>query len=261
MKKLFWIALIFAAFVLVCGCTQQGATPETTVPTTNPTTAAPTATTVPAGSLPAELSASSPSASLSLDAGVLLFSFHADGAQKMTVSFANTSGKYAEIDEIPIAGQYDGSFIFQIPQKDEYWLNVTSNGTWTAEASRYVAGEGLKAPLNLTGNGTEVLPTLYLEQGEYIFARNETGTASPFYFLNYVNGSPLMDANNTYVEPGFAELSNETFRIVTVPESGRYILSVVARENPGTWSASILPVPALPLGPGPEIPANETQSA
>jgi len=257
MKQIFWIALLLAAFMLVCGCTQQSTAPETTIATPTPVE-----TTAPAGSLPAELSSTSPNATLSLDSGVLLLSFHADGAQKMTVNFASASNEYAASNEIPITGQYDGSLVFEIPQKDDYWLNISGTGAWTAEASLYVPGEGLKVPVNLTGNGTEVAPTLYLEKGQYIFERQQTGISSPMYFLSYVNASPLMDANNTYVQPGFGEISTETFKFITVPESGEYILSVIARESPSTWAASILTAPTLPaMGPGPEIPANGTPSA
>lgn len=253
MKRIFWFALLLAAVLLVCGCTQQSTAPETTIAT--PTAA-------PAGSLPAHLSPAGPSASLALDAGVLFLSFHADGAQKMTVDFASVSNEYGASDEVPIAGPYDGSLIFEIPQTDDYWLNVSGTGAWTAEASYYAPGGGLTVPVNLTGNGTEVAPTLYLEKGEYIFARNQTGTAAPLYSLNYVNGSPLMDANNTYVQPGFGEDSTETFKLVTVPASGDYILSVVARESPTAWEASVFPIPAvLPLGPGPEITGNMTAAA
>lgn len=257
MKQIFWIALLLAAFMLVCGCTQQSTAPETTIATPTPVETA-----APAGSLPAELSSSSPNASLSLDAGVLLLSFHADGAQKMTVTFASVSNEYMASNEIPIAGPYDGTLIFEIPQKDEYWLNISGTGAWTAEASRYVPGESQKVPQNLTGNGTGVAPTLYLEKGQYIFERQQTGLSSPLYLLSYVNASPLMDANNSYVQPGFGEISTETFKFITVPESGDYILSVIARENPSTWAASILPAPTLPaMGPGPEIPENETPTA
>jgi hypothetical protein len=257
MKQIFWIALLLAAFMLVCGCTQQSTAPETTIATPTPVE-----TTAPAGSLPAELSSSSPNASLSLDAGVLFLSFHAAEAQKMTVDFTSASNEYMESNEIPITGPYDGSLVYEIPQKGEYQLNISGTGAWTAEASRYVPGEGQKVPQNLTGNGTEVAPTLYLEKGQYIFERQQTGISSPMYFLSYVNASPLMDANNTYVQPGFGEISTETFKFITIPESGDYILSVIARESPSTWAASILPTPTLPaMGPGPEIPENETSSA
>ncbi|TAJ45687.1 hypothetical protein [Methanofollis fontis] len=252
MKRILLIALLLAAVMLVCGCTQQSAVPETTLATPTP---------APAGSLPAELSASSPNATLSLDTGVILLSFHAEGKQTMTVNFASASNEYAASNEIPITGPYDGTLVFEVPQKDEYLLNITGTGAWTATASKYVPGEGQKAPLNLTGNGTEVAPPLYLEKGQYIFERQQTGISSPMYFLSYANASPLMDANNTYVQPGFGEISTETFRIVTVPESDTYILSVIARESPTAWAASILPVPTPELGPGPEIPANETPSA
>ncbi|MDK2974298.1 MAG: hypothetical protein PWP08_669 [Methanofollis sp.] len=240
MKQILWIALLLAAFMLVCGCTQQNDVPHTPIPS---------ATVTPAGSLPAELSSSTPNTTLSLDAGVLLISFHAAGAQEMEIGFSNVSGAYGETESFSTTGPYDGSLVFGVLQKDNYLLNISGTGLWTAEVSQYAPDGVLKAPLNLSGNGTEVPPVLYLEKGQYLFKRNETG-------------SFVMDANNSYVQPGFGELSTETFKFITIPESGDYILSVVARENPASWAASILTAPTLPaLRPGPEIPENETPSA
>lgn len=245
MKKIFLIALLLAGMLLACGCTEEGTTPATPTPVTTPvatttTNATPTATpAAPAGALPVELSSSNPNATLSLDAGVLLVSFHAAEAQEMTIDFANVSQEFGESNEFSMTAPYNGSVVFEIPQKDEYLLNITGTGAWTAEASQYAAGETLKAPLNLTGNGTEVPQALYLEEGQYLFERNETGEASPLYLMRYENGSFLMDANRTHVQTEFGVLSTETSRNLTITESGTYLLSVIASENPAPWSVSI----------------------
>ncbi len=249
MKYAFWILLLIAAVILTCGCTQQSAV-SPTEPTPTPTAAG-----QPADSALARLSDAGPNATLSLDAGVILLSFHAAGAQKMEVDFGDVSDKYGVYYDFSTTGPFDGSLVLPVPQKEEYLLNVSGNGSWTASVSQFESGTVLRAPLNLSGDGTKVPSAFYLEEGQYIFERNETGVSSPLYELLYANGSYVMDANNTYVEPGFAELSPETFRIITIPQSGEYILSVLARDNPGTWTISILPAPTLPpLGPGPEIP-------
>jgi hypothetical protein len=253
MKYAFWILLLLAAVILTCGCTQQSAV-SSTEPTTTPT-ATPTVTDQPADSTLAHLSDSSPNATLSLDAGVYLLSFHAAGVQTMYITFGDVSDKYGAWYDFSTTGPFDGSLVLPVPQKEEYLLNISGNGSWTASVAHFESGTVLRAPLNLSGNGTEVPSAFYLEEGQYIFERNETGVSSPLYELMYTNGSYVMDANNTRVEPGFPELSPETFRIITIPQSGEYILSVLARDNPGNWTISILPAPTLPsLGPGPEIP-------
>ncbi|MBP2146661.1 hypothetical protein J2129_002115 [Methanofollis sp. W23] len=245
MKKIFLIALLFAGMVLACGCTEEGTTPATptpvpTAPATTTTTTTTTATpAAPAGALPVALSSSNPNATLSLDAGVLLVSFHAAEAQEMEITFANVSQECGESNEFSMTAPYNGSVVFEIPQKDEYLLNITGTGAWTAEASKYAGGETLKAPLNLTGNGTEVPQALYLEEGQYLFERNETGEASPLYLMRYENGSFLMDTDQTHVQTEFGVLSTETSRNLTVPESGTYLLSVIAGENPTPWTVSI----------------------
>ncbi|QSZ67243.1 hypothetical protein RJ40_06880 [Methanofollis aquaemaris] len=246
MKQIFWIALLLAGMLLACGCTEQGTAPQTPTPTPTATaTVTPTpnatATVTPAASLPVELSSSSPYATLSLDAGVLFVSFHAEEAQKMEINFANATQGFAEMDEFSMTGPYNGSVVYEIPQKDEYLLNISGTGAWTAEASRYVPGEGLKAPLNLTGTGTEVPSAVYLEQGQYVFERNETGEASPLYIMRHANGSYLMDANLSRSQTAFGVLSTETSKNLTISESGTYILSVIASENPAPWSVSISP--------------------
>jgi len=99
-----------------------------------------------------------------------------------------------------------------------------------------------------------VTPFFTLEKGQFIFERSETGTASPQYYLRYVNGNLLMDVNNTFAEPTFGMDSPATFRIVDVPVTGTYFMSTLTNDNPGAWHASILSVPPIPhRGPGPLI--------
>jgi len=172
----------------------------------------------------------------------------------MELYFSNQSLGYGAGTRFATSGPYAGSVAYQTPAKDTYHLNISGSGPWTAEVAPLVATNPLKAPVNLSGTGTQVTPVFYLERGEYIFSRNETGIASPYYFLQYVNGSSLMDANNTVVQPGFGELSPHTFVIVTIPENGTYYLSVLSRNNPGNWAATLSPVPKIPsMGPGPAV--------
>jgi hypothetical protein len=201
-----------------------------------------------------KLSDSHPNTTFSHDPGVIVVSFWTDGAQKMELDFSNVSQGYVAATQFTTSGPYAGSVAFQAPVKDTYQLNISGSGRWTAEVTPLVTTNPLKAPVNLSGSGTVVTPVFSLEKGEYFFSRNETGLASPYYFLYYVNGTPLMDANNSYIQPGFGERSSHPFVFVTVPESGTFYLSVLGRNNPGNWSVSLSLVPKLPpMGPGPEI--------
>ena len=241
MRAVICTTIFLIICILVCGCT--GKTPA-----------------VPATVMPAEesvftkLSDSHPNATSSLDPGVVVVSFRTDGAQNMELDFCNLSQGYLAATRFSTSSPFAGSVAFQAPVKDIYQLNISSNGRWTAEATQLVTTNPLKAPLNLSGSGTVVTPVFSLDKGEYFFNRNETGLASPYYFLYYVNGTPLMDANNSYIQPGFGALSPHPFVFVTVPENGTFYLSALGRNNPGNWSVSISPVPKLPpMGPGPEI--------
>jgi hypothetical protein len=172
----------------------------------------------------------------------------------MELDFSNVSQGYVAATQFTTSGPYAGSVAFQAPVKDLYQLNISSNGRWTAEATPLMTTNPLTVPVNLSGSGTMVTHVFSLETGEYFFSRNETGLASPYYFLYYVNGTPLMDANNSYIQPGFGELSPHPFVFVTVPESGTFYLIALGRNNPCNWSVSISSVPKLPpMGPGPEI--------
>jgi len=240
MKSPVILLILILLCLAACGCTQAPA------PAAVPASPGPT---------PAiTLSSEKPNATFSLDPGVIVVSFRADGAQKMEFDFSNLSQGYEAATRFSTSGPYAGSVAFQAPVKDTYRLNISGSSTWTAEVAPLVTTSPLKAPVNLSGTGTQVTPVFYLECGEYFFSRNETGIASPYYFLQYVNGSSLMDANNTFVQPGFGELSPHTFVIVTIPENGTYYLSVLSRNNPGHWAASLSPVPKIPpLGPGPAV--------
>ena len=192
---------------------------------------------------------------------VLVVSFRTEGAQKMEVDFFNLSGGYGAGDVFSTTGPYAGSVALPVPVKDTYHLNISGSGRWTAETAPLVTTSPLKVPVNLSGTGTQVTPVFYLERGEYFFERNVTGENSPYFFLWYANGTPLMDANNTYIQPAFGALSPRPFSIISIPENGTYFLNVLGRYNPGSWAVSITPVPKIQLGPGPEIyqsPGNES---
>jgi hypothetical protein len=190
-----------------------------------------------------------------LDSGVIIVSFQAYDPQ--IIKFNQACKKsWEESSEIRIISPYNGSLAFGIPVKDECDINISSSGTWTAQVNQFDMNNPLKIPVNLSGSGTTVSPPFTLEKGEYIFQREEIGTASPAYYLMISNGSQLMDVNNTYVQPGFDRYSPETFRIITIPKSDTYFLSVMALDdNPKPWTASIIAIPPIPqMGPGPVIP-------
>jgi len=244
---------LLVILVLACGCT--GTPPE--IPATVQTIPDITATVSPAvpatGAVLAELSDVRPNATLALQPGTVLVSFRAEDAQKMTFSFTN-GGDYAEMSEIVVTGPYTGTLAFGPPDAGGYQLNITGSGRWTATAALPDAAAHLAVPVNLSGSGTTVSPAFALEAGEYIFARNETGLSSPLYELRFANGSYLMDANNTCVQPCFGMDSGHPFTFFEIPESGDYFLSVLPRSSPHPWNVTISVVPAIPpLGPGPVI--------
>jgi hypothetical protein len=251
MRKLLAIILVLILCIVISGCTQQPVTPATSgTQTSTPAT----------GAIPASLSSTRPAATLALDPGVILVSFHTSGAEKMQVNFGNAAdmqgvrGGYDALYSFDTTGPFDGSLAFQVPQKDQYQLNITSTGGWTAEVTSFKPSAVLRVPVNLSGSGTQVSPFFYLDKGQYFFQRNETGWVSPQYYLWYANGSYVMDANNTYTQPGFGLDSPHPFVFINIPESGTYFVSTLSKNNPGNWSASISPVPSLPhMGPGPMI--------
>jgi hypothetical protein len=201
------------------------------------------------------LSSEKPNATFTYGPGVVIVSFQVDSPEKMFFLFSNLSQGYGLAGtEFSTSGPFAGSVAFQAAMNDTYNLNITGTGRWTAAAAPLVTTNPLKAPVNLSGTGTMVTPVFYLEKGEYFFSRNETGLSSPLYQIQFGNGSPLMDANNTFVQPGFGALSPHPFTFITIPENGTYYLTTLSRNNPGNWSASIQVVPKLPaMGPGPEI--------
>ena len=262
MKRWFSIALILVICIGSSGCTQQPVTPPTAgTPAITPATApVSTAHGVPAtGTVLAELSNTQPNASLTLEPGAFILSFQTAGPQKM--GFHINGFQDYEETELSTTGPFSGSLTFgPVIKSGVYSINITSNGSWTAQVTRADPKTPMKVPVNLSGSGTQVTPFFYLEKGQYFFARNETGFSSPLYFLHYANGSYLMDANNTYVQPGFGEGSPHPFLFVYITESGNYYLNTIMKKNPGVWSASISPVPAIPhMGPGPAMPEKGTQ--
>lgn len=241
MKSNVVLLVLVVLCLSACGCTQAPA--PAGAPATSPT-----------GTPVLTLSSEKPNATFPLEAGVIVVSFRTDGAGRMELDFSNVTQGYLSATQFSTSGPFAGSVAFQAPRKDTYQLNITCSNRWTAEIAPLVTTNPLKVPVNLSGAGTQVTPVFYLERGEYFFERNVTGENSPSYFLQYVNGTALMDANNTYVQPGFGALSPHPFVFVTIPENGTYYLSVLGRNNPGSWAVSIAPVPKMPRpGPGPEI--------
>ncbi|MDD5186873.1 MAG: hypothetical protein PHF57_01535 [Methanoregula sp.] len=265
MKTVICTALLLIICLCACGCTGQNAVSSASNnQTTKTPTVLPTATPGVGPGLPT-LSTSQPDTMLSLEPGVIVVSFQAKDAQDMHITFlpyyAASSGAPATFST---TGAFNGSVAIKVPQKGDYWVNISSwGGQWTAGISRLSLDTPEKVPLNFTGSGTIVTPAFYLEKGQYIFSRNGTGITTPWYFLNYGNGTVLMNANNTKTQPDFEVNSTQTFRFVTIPESGNYYLQVFAEKNPNPWSVTIitLPIIPLPLGPGPVILHPENTSS
>jgi hypothetical protein len=255
-----WIYGIFFLVVLVlaCGCMGESSGNSTSAPVSMVPTAAQTPFASAHSTVIAELSGARPNASVTLEPGAVLLTFTADGPQAMT--FGITEGAetiYGESDDLVMTGPYTGSLVFGPPDAAEYQLNITGNGTWTAELTRPDTTRPLSVPVNLTGTGAEVSPAFVLEKGEYIFARDEVGLSSPLYELRYANGSVVMDANNTCVLPCLGEGSMHPFAIMAIPMNGSYLVSAIPRSSPHPWNVTISAVPAVPqMGPGPALPQN-----
>jgi len=248
--------LLLIVLILVCGCT--GVSPNKAAsPVQTPAVSA--AATTPAGSagtVLAEISSTAPNTSLSLTPGPVVIAFQADGPQFMSFSITEGNGTtYYAGEEIIMDGPYAGSVLFGPSDTAEYEFNVTSNGTWTARIISLDSTHPLSAPVNLSGDGAMATPFFTLEKGEYIFSRNETGFSSPLYELRFANGSVVMNADNECVLPCLRIDSPQTFTIITIPETGTYVINVISRHNPNLWAASISAVPVVPaMGPGPVLP-------
>ncbi|HWQ65522.1 MAG TPA: hypothetical protein VN372_01510 [Methanospirillum sp.] len=252
MKLLFLVGLLMVIGITTCGCTQPTAvvspdnSPSPSVDTVQPANTSDESV--------GTLSNDHPNNTFSLDPGVFLLSFETVEPQfiKISPKFGKTKEEFTEINT---SSPYSGRLAFHILWAGDWTFNITSTGTWTAQLSRMDTNNPLTIPLNLSGSGTNVSSAFTLEKGEYIFERKETGAASPRYELMNASGWPLMDATYSYVQPEFGWYSTETFRIVTIPESGTYFLSVYARESdPIPWNVSIIALPPAPQkGPGPAI--------
>ncbi|PWR75062.1 hypothetical protein DLD82_07550 [Methanospirillum stamsii] len=255
MKIFHLVLLIMVLSISTCGSVQ-----ETTILSNNTPSSSAAATQDPdPGTVQplATLSNDHPSTSLMLDPGVILVSFQAEGPQRMSFD-PKCKHCWLEPSIREITSPFQGSHAYGIPEKDECTFNISGSGIWTAQVSRMEMNPSLQPPVNLSGSGTAVSPAFYLEKGHYIFQREEAGEASPVYDLMFSNGSYLMDANNTYVQPGFGDVydysSPGKIRLFDIAESGTYYLSVYAKENPKPWNASInILAPAPVMGPGPAI--------
>jgi len=239
-RFLFFLLIVILSFTS-CGCAQQSQSPPTDS-TPAPTTGSPLAT----------LSDEHPDTELTLNPGVFLLSFQVNDPQILTCNL-QCKQSWAESTGLRINSPYNGSLAFGIPVQDECTINISGSGIWTAQVTEFSMDNPLQIPVNLSGSGTDVSSPFSLEKGEYIFQREETGEASPEYQIMMANGSPLMDASNTYVQPFFGK--TETFKIIDVPQSGTYFLCVISNDkNPIPWHVSILSIPSAPqMGPGPAI--------
>ena len=254
MRRLLCIAMVLVFCIISCGCTQQPANPSIDGKpiSTSPATPVSPKPGTPSTSPPvAEFSNLRPNATLTLDPGVYILSFQADGPRKM--QFLINGYEDYEEEEVLTSGPFTGALTFGPYKTGEYRLNITGNGSWNAQLTRADIGIPMKVPLNLSGSGTQVTPFFYLEKGLYIFERNVTGIPATEFLLRYSNGSYVMDPGNSYVLPGLGEGSQKTWIFLNITESGIYYMNTQSDKNPWNWTASIIPSPTLPpLGPGPE---------
>ncbi|MDD5187222.1 MAG: hypothetical protein PHF57_03335, partial [Methanoregula sp.] len=153
MRTVLTIILVLILCIVISGCTQQ--------PVTSPTVVTPASTPV-TGSAIAVLSNSNPNAVIALDPGVILVSFHTSGAEKMNVDFGNAAGiqgirgGWVMGSSFSTNALFDGSLAFCVPQKDQWIMNITGTGGWTAEVTSLKPSSVLKVPVNLSGSGTQV---------------------------------------------------------------------------------------------------------
>jgi len=259
MRRLLFIAMFLVFCIISCGCTQQSGTPSTDGKQISTPTAAPispTPGTQSTGSPIAKFSNVQPNATLTLDPGVYILSFHADDPQKM--QFLINGFEDYEEEEVLTNGPFNGALTFGPYITGKYTLHVAGNGSWTAQLTRAAMGTPLKVPLNLSGSGTQVTPFFYLEKGQYIFERNVTTIPATEFLLRYSNGSFVMDPSNSYVLPGLGVGSPKTWILLNITESGIYYMNTYSDKNPYNWTASIISSPPFhPLDPGRQGCRNE----
>jgi hypothetical protein len=253
MRRLLFITIFLVFCIISCGCMQQPASPpiegkQTITPTAAPVSPVPV--TLSTGSSIAELTNVRPNATLTLDPGVYILSFHTAGPQKL--QFLIDGFEDDEEYEVLTTGPYTGALTFGPYKTGEYTLHIAGNGTWNAQLTRADMGTPMKVPVNLSGSGTQVTPFFYLEKGLYIFERNVTSIPTTEFLLRYSNGSFVMDPTNSYVLPGLGVGSPKTWTFLNITEPGIYYMNTQTDTNPSNWTASIIPSPTLPpLGPGP----------
>jgi len=252
MKSFLLLSLVVVICISTCGCSQQ-APEQSSVGTPSPTLVTPEPASA-AGSPLAMLSNEEPNISLMLNPGVFLVSFQVKDPQTLTIN-QQCNQSWAETVELRITSPYNGSLAIGIPTKSECSINISASGTWTAQVTDFPMDTPQQIPVNQSGSGTAVSSPFSLEKGQYIFEREEIGEASPRYFLTDSTGNYLMDANNSYAQPGFGMLSPDTFKIIDVPQSGTYFVSAISNDkNPLPWHFSIVALPQVPQkGPGPAI--------
>ena len=234
--------------LLVCGCTgEKPASSETKNPAFE-TPDIPVNTSPSAVLIPATLSDRHLGTTIFTVPGVIVVSFQAKDPQDMHIALhSRTSSRCSALSAISMTGPYNGSVAFRIPRQDEFNLNITGSENWTVDFSSLTAESPQKVPLNFSGSGTTVTTVFYLEKGQYILKRNVTGKAALWSFLDYGNGTTLMDQKNSYVQPGFGANTSDTFRTISIPESGNYFLQVFSDRSPNPWFVYLDKLAEIPL--------------
>ena len=174
--------------------------PISTIPPSSTATPSPTPTTPPPTSRPA------PTVSANFDGNgdSVLGPFElVDGIAILTASHSGTKNfivqligaKGGEDYSINAIGAYNGSRGHSIPgrigrlQADEYRLNVTADGAWRIGVSQEFPSTGETPPIQLRGQGDEVLKWFTLDKGTYLIKSTHSGSKNFIVALMNVNGS------------------------------------------------------------------------
>jgi hypothetical protein len=124
--------------------------------------------------------------------GIAILTASHSGTKNFIVQLIGAKG--GEDYSINAIGAYNGSRGHSIPgrmgrlQADEYRLNVTADGAWRIDVSQEFPSTGETPPIQLQGQGDEVLKWFTLDKGTYLIKSTHTGSKNFIVALMNVNG-------------------------------------------------------------------------